>query len=143
MTSDAFHEYETAVMILKADLTEWFPGVAVHPTQAGVPIYAEYDQRDAQANEQCDVSMVVVTNRARSSTLAIVPVALYERGAIIASLAFAGPLAKHLRTDVLEVLVLRRREPGEVWVCLGSRPLPTGRFPTLKLRDVLSEILLK
>src|SRR4051794_36482947 len=123
MNPEVFHEYETAVMLLKSDLTEWFPGAAVTSTTADVPIYPDYNQRDDQLiTGNVAVSMVVVTNVARTSTVAFVPVALFERGDIMASLAPAGPLAEGLRRQILEVLALRKREPGDVWVCLGAHP---------------------
>jgi hypothetical protein len=141
-TPNASFEYEQAVILLKSNLTEWFPGAVVLSTMSEVPVFLSYNERDPHAGgTTVNASMIVVSNMERTSTLALAPNALYERGEIIASLSLLGTLATSLRDSVLEVLALRERDPQDGWVALSAHPLPTGRFSTMNLRETLAQVL--
>lgn len=134
MTPAILHEYEDACMHLAVDLPEKVPGVTVTRGVAGVPVYPDYNQQDPRlAVYEIDVAMLVLASRSKSATLAVVPVALFETGDILASCAFSGTLAEQLRGAASEVLALRDGR----WVCLGATPLRSGRFPTLDLVETV------
>ena len=138
MTPRVFHEFEDACLRLSMELPQAIPGVRVRRSVAGVPTYPHYDQREpAQATGELEAAMLVLINTSERETLAIVPVALYETGNILASAAFSGSLSVPLRQRVSEVLVLRDQR----WVCLGSTPLPSRRFPTLDLIETVRGVL--
>jgi len=138
MTPQVYFEYEDACLRLTLDIPKQLVGVEMLQGAASVPIYPDYNQRDPRlATYEIDVRMPVLTNVTKTGTLAIVPVALFEHGDILASAAFAGSLAEQLKTEVSEVLALRDGR----WVCLGTRPGPTRRFPTLAFTDSVRKVL--
>jgi hypothetical protein len=135
----ALFEYDQACMLLGTELSTRFPGVVVHPSPAEVPIYPHYNKRAAGfVQEKGEVSMLVMTNRQKTGTLAVVPVAVYEQGEILASCALSGTLAELVRSDVIEMLALRTGR----WVFLGRAPVgPARRFPTLEVESLLANVL--
>ncbi|MGO9836482.1 MAG: hypothetical protein ACLP1X_19975 [Polyangiaceae bacterium] len=139
MRPNVLFEYDQACKLLGTQLATRFPGIDVHPSPAEVPIYPHYNKRAAGfTQEQGEVSMLVITNRAKTGTLAVVPVAVYEQGEILASCALSGTLAEQIRTDVLEMLALRTGR----WVFLGRAPVgPARRFPTLEVESLLANVL--
>ncbi len=138
VTHPAVHEYEDACMRLTLELPDRIPGVNSHRSTAGVPILPHYDSADPRlGNYEVDTALIVIVNVAQSATLALVPIALYERGQILASVRPSGSLAQRLLGQVREVLVLRDGR----WVCLGQRPLPSKRLPTLDFIDTIRPIV--
>lgn len=128
-------EYEQAVELLRKNLMEW-SGTKLRPrNQKGpVPLYAHYDHHMEQDRlAELEASMVLFGGG--SLPLIFVPVALYERGDIAASVALAGPGHKAIK-KILEILVVRDRSPETTWLVLETeRSSETGKFPTRTLRE--------
>lgn len=133
------YAYDQAVLLLRADLAKQIPGVATETTTAGVPIHRSYNEREpAESTSISDATLLVISNASRTGTLAIIPVALFEREGVMASCGLSGSLAPQVRATVLEVIVAR----DGAWSCLGRQRLPSGRYPTYPFIEYVRSVLM-
>jgi hypothetical protein len=141
VTTPPLVEFSDATRLLVRNLRAWFPRGRVHSEEVAASLFAEYNRRgEGPSNYIVDVSVPVVAFPGDEDWLAFVPVALYERGHILASVAFAGTVAGVLEQQASEVLVLRNRPDRFRWTCLAPPGRPGERVPTEALGALLARV---
>lgn len=121
--------YEAAVARLRQELADAAPPMPKETLVVRVTLRDSYDRR-SPSNFETNLTAPMFVGRAGNGTLTLLPVDLFEEGAVVASLAASGTLAPIAVPDALEILLM---DDGR-WVYIGRTPLPrTRRLPTFDL----------
>jgi len=138
MMNKRLAEYRDAANELSRTLKSRVPGVETTEGAADAPVYADYNHRDDASDvPTAEMPVLVCTNSAGTGTLALIPVALFAEGEVVALAALSGSLAPKVRESYLEAMLLDSAR----WVLVGKRPTFTRRYTTTDLRRVFEQVL--